>query len=105
MGKYRKRFNEKARSGMVAKQEKLRRARQKSFRVEENDGRQTEEERVRQEQEEENFNPNAEVLMPMTTEEKLDRKRKLQESLPPPQEAPISRTKRKRLEKYIVSFS
>lgn len=88
---------------MVAKQEKLRRARQKSFRVE-NDGRETEEEeRARLEKEEQEFNPNAELLMPMTTEEKMERKRKLQETLRPSQEAPMSRTKRKRLEKYIVS--
>lgn len=91
---------------MMARQEKLRRIRQKSFRGAENDGRETaEEETTRLAKEQEEFNPNAELLMPMTTEEKLDRKRKLEESLKPSQEAPISRTKRKRLEKYIVSIT
>lgn len=97
MGKYRVRFNEKARSGMVAKQEKLRKARQKHLRVGENDGRDAPEEQ------EPEINVNAELLMPMTTEEKQERKRKLQETLRPPTETSMSRTKRKRLDKYIVS--
>lgn len=100
MGTYRKRFNEKARAGMVAKQEKLRRARQKSFNVENEDNV---DHNNKEEEEEKEFNPNAEILQPMTKEEKLEKKRKLEESLRPKEETKISRTKRKRLEKYIVS--
>ncbi len=98
MGKYRVRFNEKARSGMVAKQEKLKRARQKSFRVEDDANSEHHKE------EEEEYNPNAEILQPMTKAEKLEKKRKLEESLRPKEESKMSRTKRKRLEKYIVSL-
>lgn len=99
MGTYRKRFNEKARAGMVAKQEKLRRARQKSFNVENEDNV---DHNDKEEVEEQEFNPNAEILQPMTKEEKLEKKRKLEESLRPKEETKMSRTKRKRLEKYIV---
>lgn len=98
MGTYRKRFNEKARTGMAAKNEKLRRARQKRF-LQQPDGS----EQPEQETQPEEVDPNAEQLLPMTELEKQDRKRKLQEQLRPKEETSISRKKRKRLEKYIVS--
>jgi hypothetical protein len=94
MGKYRERFNAKARTGMVAKQQALKRARQKSFNaVESENGGVLAPQDVP--------DPNAELLLPMTTEEKLERKRKLEETLKPP-ETKMSRAKRKRLDKYIV---
>jgi ATP-dependent RNA helicase DHX37/DHR1 len=96
MGKYRPRFNEKARQGMLAKQEKLKKARQKQFHRHLNDG--TQEEEIEDEQ---NVDPNAEILHPLTTQEKEERKRKLQEQLRPETESKMSRQKRKRLDKYI----
>lgn len=101
MGTYRKRFNEKAKTGMLAKHEKLRRARQKRF-LQQPDG--TEKNELENEiQKEEEFDPNAEILLPMTESEKLEHKKKLQEQLRKPEESSMSRKKRKRLEKYIVS--
>ena len=99
MGKYRKRFNEKARSGMLAKQAALKKARNKQFfRAEEtsNDVEDEKPEAVAND-------PNAEILKPMTDEEKLERKRKLQEQLflVNEKEAKMSRAKKKRLDKYI----
>lgn len=103
MGTYRKRFNEKARTGMLAKNEKLRKIRQKRF-LQQPDGTEDQQDQHDLEEEnEEDFDPNAEMLLPMTDAEKLERKRKMQEQLMPKQESSMSRKKRKRLEKYIVS--
>ncbi|ANB14176.1 Ecm16p [Sugiyamaella lignohabitans] len=94
MGKYRKRFNEKARSGMVAKQLALKKVRNKSF--------QQDDEEVQPTTTDVPLDPNAEVLLPLTTEEKMERKRQLEELLKPA-ETKMSSSKRKRLDKYIVS--
>ncbi|CAI5756793.1 unnamed protein product [Candida verbasci] len=97
MGKYRKRFNEKARSGMLAKQAALKKARNKQF------YRETEQEQ----QEEPNLQPiqdsNSEILAPVSTEERLARKRALEESLysQNAKEEKLSKSKKKRLDKYI----
>lgn len=98
MGKYRKRFNEKARSGMLAKQATLKKARQKQF------TRHLESENA--EPEDKNDEPqdsNAEILKPMSTQEREERKRKLVESLysENEKENKMSRAKKKRLDKYI----
>lgn len=96
MGKYRKRFNEKARAGMLAKQAALKSARQKQFTRHLDDGT-TEAEPVQLEQD-----PNAELLQPMKAAEKEERKRKLKETLyASNEESKMSRAKRKRLDKYI----
>ncbi len=100
MGKYRKRFNEKARAGTVKRQDTLRRARQKQFHRDEEDNNQDANDSVNETKE---VDPNSEILLPMTSEEKAERKRKLEESLIPVKENKISRNKRKRLDKYIVS--
>lgn len=101
MGKYRKRFNEKARSGMLAKQNALKRARNKQFH--QNEEAQDDASHASPDPEDQNDDPNAEILKPMTEEEKEDRKRKLKESLyaENEKESKLSRSKRKRLDKYI----
>lgn len=101
MGKYRKRFNEKARAGMLAKQAALKKARQKQFtRLLDNGVEEPEEPKDLMNTE---SNPNAEILKPMTDEEKAERKRKLAEALylENEKESKLSRAKRKRLDKYI----
>lgn len=100
MGKYRKRFNEKARSGMLAKQATLKKARNKAyFRQlgEENEQAQPVVEKV------EETDPNAEILKPMTEDEKTERKRVLELQLygMNNKESKMSKNKRKRLDKYI----
>ena len=106
MGKYRKRFNEKARSGMLAKQAALRKVRNKQF------NRPTEEAINGDEPAAANVDPtklfneensNSEILKPMTDEEKLERKRTLEATLyaENQKESKMSRSKRKRLDKYI----
>ena len=101
MGKYRKRFNEKARAGMLAKQAALKKARNKQF--------------YRQDDEEETettpdtteiFNTqdsNSEILAPVTEEERLARKRVLEQNLysENSKKEKMSRAKKKRLDKYI----
>ncbi|CCF57926.1 hypothetical protein KAFR_0D02780 [Kazachstania africana CBS 2517] len=99
MGTYRKRFNEKARAGHMARIKELKRIRNKQF--------------YRQAEEEENNeidgkaeptntarDSNAEILEPLTEEEKKQKKRKLEE-LFTPKESKVSRQKKKRLEKFI----
>lgn len=98
MGTYRKRYNEKARTGMMAKNEKLRRARQKRFLAQPDGGEDANE----QDQEPKEFDPNAELLLPMTEEEKSERKRKMREELRPKEESSYSKRRKKNLEKYIV---
>lgn len=97
MGKYRKRFNEKARSGMLAKQAALKRARNKQFNREAEDSDDEQPVSVIEE------NPNAEILKPVTDAEKAERKRKLEESLysENSKETKLSKAKKKRLDKYI----
>lgn len=103
MGTYRKRFNEKAKSGMLARQEKLRRARQKRF-LAQPDGNEENQGHASDNDDQTEFDPNAELLLPMTEQEKAERKRKLREELRPKEESSFSKKKRKRLEKYIVSL-
>ncbi|KAK9363888.1 P-loop containing nucleoside triphosphate hydrolase protein [Lipomyces starkeyi] len=86
MGKYRIRHNAKARSGSITKQKKLRLSRQpRASRLP----------AVHEEQD-----PNAQVLVPMTEEEKATKKAELEKLLKPP-ESKWSRAKSKRLDKYI----
>ncbi|CCD24999.1 ATP-dependent RNA helicase ECM16 NDAI_0E01830 [Naumovozyma dairenensis CBS 421] len=95
MGTYRKRFNEKARAGHMAKLKELKKVRNKQFHRE-----------VEEESEEEDAkntsitDTNAEILEPLTEEEKSLKKRKLQEIFTP-KESKISRLKKKRLDKFI----
>lgn len=93
MGKYRKRFNEKARAGMVAKQQALKRVRQKRFNVE-NTESETKPVTVTE------ADPNAEILLPLNAAEKEERRRQLKELLKQAG-TKISGTKRRRLDKYI----
>lgn len=99
MGTYRKRFNEKARAGQIAKQEELKKIRNKQFlrTVEDEDD---DDEAPEESKEVQEADPNAEILPPMSQEEKGLKKRKLQE-LFAPKETKISRIKRKRLDKFI----
>lgn len=104
MGKYRKRFNEKARAGTVAKQLSLKAARNKHLVQSEIDskeeiGPQRPSTQLFQTEE----NSNSEVLKPLTEEEKKERKRRLELILykENEKEAKLSRTKKKRLDKYI----
>lgn len=101
MGKYRKRFNEKARTGMLAKQAALKKARNKQFTRHLDDGAGEENNQTNDSPVE--ADPNAEILKPMTEQEKEDRKRKLAESLytENEKESKLSRAKKKRLDKYI----
>ncbi|CAN3364950.1 probable ATP-dependent RNA helicase DHR1 [Diutina catenulata] len=100
MGTYRKRHNEKARTGMLAKQAALKKARQKQFNRVHDDGTSQPEDAVAPA--EEPVDTNAEVLVPMTAAEKEERKRKLAEEIYTDQsESKMSRSKRKRLDKYI----
>lgn len=98
MGKYRKRFNEKARSGMLAKQATLKKARQKQFHRD-NEVEDTSEPPVTTEK----TDSNAEILAPVTEEEREQRKRALEQSLYSENsaESKMSRAKKKRLDKYI----
>ncbi|KAK9475897.1 P-loop containing nucleoside triphosphate hydrolase protein [Lipomyces japonicus] len=112
MGKYRKRFNEKARSGTLARQKKLKLARQpRSIRRPEEYEADSDNEQQQQQQQETRENvssevkgndddPNAAVLLPMTAEEKAAKKAELEQLFKPP-ESKLSRVKRKRLDKYI----
>ncbi|KAF7998664.1 hypothetical protein HF325_006906 [Metschnikowia pulcherrima] len=103
MGKYRKRFNEKARLGMLAKQAALKGARNKQFtRHMDNDEDNSEPSNVEPVTQTEP-DVNAEIMQPMTPAEKEERKRKLTETLytENEKELKMSRAKRKRLDKYI----
>ncbi|RLV93668.1 putative ATP-dependent RNA helicase DHR1 [Spathaspora sp. JA1] len=93
MGKYRKRFNEKARSGMLAKQAALKRAR--SHRSEQPD------QPEQPEQIPEVTDTNSEILQPVTEQERQERKRILESTLYPETETKLSKSKKKRLDKYI----
>lgn len=95
MGTYRKRFNEKARAGHMAKLKELKKVRNKQFLRHLEDGN---EEHEAQDVEKEDTN--ALLMKPLSEEEKLQKKRKLEELFKPP-ESKISRTKKKRLDKFI----
>lgn len=98
MGTYRKRHNEKARRGFLAKTAALKKARQQQFYRHLEDGTEDGAEEIQEPE----ANPNVEVLQPMLKEEKAERKRKLEEQLNADQpELKMSRQKRKRMEKYI----
>jgi ATP-dependent RNA helicase DHX37/DHR1 len=102
MGKYRKRFNEKARMGMVKKQLELKRARNKwMFQKDDDNDASSQMHEDEQSPVSDFHDPNAETFLPMTKEEKAARKRELEEVLKP-SESKWSSQKKKRLEKYIV---
>ncbi|KAK9389497.1 P-loop containing nucleoside triphosphate hydrolase protein [Lipomyces mesembrius] len=107
MGKYRIRHNAKARSGSITKQRKLRLSRQpRAGRLPdavensavEDKGDNQRSSTISTEHGEED--PNAQVLVPMTEEEKATKKAELEKLLKPP-ESKWSRAKAKRLDKYI----
>ena len=106
MGTYRKRWNEKARAGQMSKLKELKRVRNRQFtRALENssdadseEGNSSEDEHHESPDHQEDTN--AAVLKPMTEEEKQEKKRKLEE-LFTPKETKVSKTKKKRLEKFI----
>ena len=104
MGKYRKRFNEKARAGMLAKQAALKRARNKQFYRQDHDESDQEQGDVKDAtQIFNNENSNSEILVPVTEEERQARKRALEETLYTQNEKQekLSKSKKKRLDKYI----
>lgn len=99
MGTYRKRFNEKARAGQLAKLKELKRIRNKQFLRHLNDGNDS----GKQDLEEDNqttIDSNANILAPVSTAERAREKRKLEE-LFQPKESKVSRLKKKRLDKFI----
>lgn len=95
MGTYRKRFNEKARAGHMAKLKELKKVRNKQFYREVED-----ESDDRVPDDKQDLDTNSELLKPVTEEEKALKKRKLQE-LFTPKESKVSRLKKKRLDKFI----
>lgn len=96
MGTYRKRFNEKARAGHMAKLKELKRVRNKQFFREVSDNESSDD----QTKESKTEDTNSEILKPLTEEERDLKKRKLQE-LFTPKESKVSRQKKKRLDKFI----
>lgn len=103
MGTYRKRFNEKARAGQMAKLRELKRIRNKQFFRHEftNDSDNDDNDSMKKSESTiSNEDTNAELLKPLTEEERSLKKRKLQE-LFTPKESKISRQKKKRLDKFI----
>ncbi|AET40474.1 ATP-dependent RNA helicase ECM16 Ecym_6076 [Eremothecium cymbalariae DBVPG len=98
MGTYRKRWNEKARAGQMAKLKDLKRVRNKQFTMHEDSLQNEDDEPVSIPAKE--ANPNTELLQPLTAEEKKLKKRKLEE-LFTPKETKMTRMKKKRLEKFI----
>lgn len=86
---------------MLAKQSALKRARNKQFHLP--NEAQDEPSPESPAPDDPNDDPNAEILKPMTDAEKEERKRKLKESLysENEKESKLSRSKRKRLDKYI----
>ncbi|SCW00720.1 LAFE_0C10462g1_1 [Lachancea fermentati] len=98
MGTYRKRFNEKARAGHMAKLKELKKVRNKQFLRHLEDG--TEDNNEHEAKEIKEKDPNAEILEPLSKEEKDLKKRKLKE-LFMPNDSKVSRAKKKRLEKFV----
>ncbi|CAD1809228.1 ATP-dependent RNA helicase DHR1 [Candida parapsilosis] len=105
MGKYRKRFNEKARTGMLAKQAALKRARNKQFYTQDDGTTIDPEEKTEPKASTDvsNSDSNAEILAPISEEERLARKRALEENLytQNAKDEKLSKAKKKRLDKYI----
>ncbi|CCK68264.1 ATP-dependent RNA helicase ECM16 KNAG_0A06020 [Huiozyma naganishii CBS 8797] len=95
MGTYRKRFNEKARSGHMARLKELKRVRNKQFHRDEE--KESDHEGSKETTQ---ADPNAEILQPQTRDEIEQKKRKLEE-LFVPKESKVSRLKKKRLDKFI----
>ncbi|CAN6663490.1 probable ATP-dependent RNA helicase DHR1 [Trichomonascus vanleenenianus] len=97
MGKYRERFNAKARAGTVAKQDELKRERtHRYFKDQANeDGTGYSSNTVAPSKPD----SNAEIMLPMNMDQKLERKRKLEAEVK--RNAPMSSKKRKRIDKYI----
>ena len=99
MGTYRKRFNEKARSGQIKKQNELKKIRNKQFTRHIDDSGDSEKNNTNVE---EDLDTNKSIIVPVTESEKQSRKRKLHDQIFNEQkESKISRQKKKRLEKYI----
>ena len=94
MGTYRKRFNEKARAGHMARLKELKRVRNKQFH------RDDAEEEPKDKPETSQDDTNSLILKSMTEDEKKEKKRKLEE-LFTPKESKVSRQKKKRLDKFI----
>lgn len=99
MGTYRKRFNEKARAGQMAKLKALKKVRNKQFFRQVED---TQEDNSGEEKEvlDDTRDTNAEILQPISREEDQLRKRKMEE-LFTPKESKVSRLKKKRMDKFI----
>ncbi|KAG0668445.1 putative ATP-dependent RNA helicase DHR1 [Maudiozyma exigua] len=94
MGTYRKRFNEKARAGHMARLKELKRVRNKQFHRDDVEEEQTDKHEASED------DTNSLILKPMTEKEKKEKKRKLEE-LFTPKESKVSRQKKKRLDKFI----
>lgn len=99
MGTYRKRFNEKARAGHMARLKELKKVRNKQFFRHMDDGNH-DESKDESTAIDEDRDSNAELLQPMSKEEEQLKKRKLEE-LFAPKESKVSRQKKKRLDKFI----
>lgn len=99
MGTYRKRFNEKARSGQMAKLKELKKVRNKQFFRHLEDGREDTEAEQKKTLDD-TRDTNAEILQPISKEEEQLKKRKMEE-LFTPKESKISRLKKKRMDKFI----
>lgn len=99
MGTYRKRFNEKARAGQMAKLKELRKVRNKQFTRHLEDGREDEPDDDIKSLED-TRDTNAEILQPLSKEEEQLKKRKMEE-LFTPKESKVGRLKKKRLDKFI----
>lgn len=95
MGTYRKRFNEKARAGHMARLKELKRVRNKQFHRED-----PESENENDSNKATTEDANSEIIKPLTDEEKALKKRKLEE-LFTVKESKVSRQKKKRLDKFI----
>ncbi|OEJ80319.1 putative ATP-dependent RNA helicase DHR1 [Hanseniaspora osmophila] len=97
MGTYRKRFNEKARAGHMAKVKDLKKVRNKQFYRHMDDGTE------QSDHSDAADDSNKEVLLPMSKQEKEERKRKMHDEIfaDSKQESKVSRQKRKRLDKFI----
>ncbi|KAK7203725.1 essential DEAH-box ATP-dependent RNA helicase specific to the U3 snoRNP [Myxozyma melibiosi] len=110
MGKYRPRFNERARAGTVSKQKKLKALRQpRSVRRPEDADQEDEIQQQQQAQPEpavilkdtsNGVDPNVDILVPITEEERAAKRKELEELFKPP-ESKMSKQKQKRLDKYI----
>ncbi|AMD21767.1 HFL089Cp [Eremothecium sinecaudum] len=97
MGTYRKRWNEKARAGQMSKLHALRKVRNKQFTKHEDDSGAVED---AANESDVIKDTNAEILEPLSKEEKEEKKRRLQEEFTPT-DSKISQKKKKRLEKFI----